>query len=163
MASATRPRFVDVANPALAIDCPNCGLITPRFLTYCRNCGFSLWPNGPFASAAFEAWRKADPARRYARRYDLELPRRSLPNVVDYEERAHHLGIHIFPSSSYPFVMCIGFFFLALAAIPFPAAARIVLGVVGLVAFLVGVFGWVVLEDTRYFPAESADGREAHH
>jgi hypothetical protein len=153
VASATKPRFVDTGNPALAIDCPNCGLLTPRFLEYCKNCGFSLWPSGPFASAAFQTWRDADPARRHARRYDLELPVREDPLVVDYEARAHRLGIHLFPPSSYPFIICLGMFLLALAAIPFDTPVRVVVGVVGMVTFLIGVFGWVVLEDVRMYPA----------
>lgn len=157
MAPAAKPRFVDVANPVVAIDCPNCGLTTPRFLQYCRNCGFALWPSGPYASAAFQAWRMADPSRARTRRYDLEVPTemRDQVQVIDYEERAHQLGIHMPPGSRYPFVICIGFFFLALAAIPFPSApARIALGVIGLIFFFVGVFGWVALEDVRSFPQE---------
>src|SRR2546422_4262763 len=154
MPRATKPAFVDVGNPAMAIDCPNCGLLTPRFGQYCRNCGFSLWPSGPFVAAAFEAWQSADPARRAARRFDLELPARAAPELVDYEERAHRLGIHIFPSSSYPFIICIGFFFLALAAVPFAAVVRIALGAIGALVFLVGVIGWVVLEDVRMYPSD---------
>lgn len=163
MASATRPRFVDIGNPALAIDCPKCGLVTPRFLTYCKNCGFSLWPNGRFASAAFEAWRRADPARSAARRFDLELPVRPAPEVIDYEERAHRLGIHLFPSSAYPFIICIGFFFLALAAIPLAPPVRIGVGVIGLITFLIGVFGWVVLEDVRMYPEDTVGVSQAGH
>jgi hypothetical protein len=154
MARATKPAFVDVGNPAMAIDCPNCGLLTARFGQYCSNCGFSLWPSGPFASAAFEAWQAADPARKAARRFDLELPNRTGPEVVDYEERAHRLGIHLFPSSRYPFVICVGFFFLALAAVPFATVARIALGAIGALVFLVGVIGWVVLEDVRMYPSD---------
>ena len=158
MARSTRPRFVDTGNPALAIDCPHCGLLTPRFLQYCRNCGFSLWPTGPFASAAFQTWRDADPARRAARRYDLEIPLPSDSNVIDYEARAHRLGIHLFPSSSYPFIICLGMFLLSLAAIPFGAPVRWTLGVVGMLIFLVGVFGWVVLEDVKMYPAQDVAG-----
>jgi hypothetical protein len=162
VARATKPRFVDTGNPALAIDCPHCGLLTPRFLQYCRNCGFSLWPSGPFASTAFQTWRDADPARKAARRYDLELPASAGPEVVDYEARAHRLGIHLFPSSSYPFVICLGMFLLALAAIPFAPPVRWTVGIVGMATFLVGVFGWVVLEDVRMYPAEgAAAGHEA--
>jgi hypothetical protein len=146
----------------MAIDCPACGLITPRFLPYCRNCGFSLWPSGQFASAAFLAWRDADPARRYARRYDLEIPARVQPPVIDYEERAHRLGIHVFPSSNYPFVICVGFFFLALAAVPFATVARIGLAVIGLIVFLIGVVGWVVFEDVRMFPGAQPAGGQTH-
>lgn len=151
---------MDAGNPALAVDCPRCGLITPRFLRYCRNCSFSLWPSSEVASAAFAAWREADPSRRAARRYDLQIPAGRQADVVDYEERAHRLGIHIFPSSNYPFVICIGFLFLALAAVPFPTVARWVLGILGLVIFLIGVGGWVILEDTRMYPSDDVVGHE---
>jgi hypothetical protein len=155
MARTTKPAFVDVGNPAMAIECPNCGLLTARFGEYCSNCGFSLWPSGPFVSAAFKAWQSADPARSDARRFDLELaPAQAAPEVVDYEERAQRLGIHLFPSSSYPFVICVGFFFLALAAVPFASLVRIALGAVGALIFLIGVIGWVVLEDVRMFPSD---------
>lgn len=156
---------MDTSNAALAVDCPQCGLMTPRFLPYCRNCGFSLWPNRHVAGAAFRVWKQADPARASARPYELEPPVRDGVEVVDYEERAHRLGIHIFPSSNYPFVICLGFLFLGLAAVPFPAPARIGLGAIGLVIFLVGVVGWVVLEDTAMYPAEdvvSHGGPEEH-
>lgn len=162
VARATKPRFVDTGNPALAIDCPHCGLLTPRFLQYCKNCGFSLWPSGPMASAAFQTWRDADPARRHARRYDLEIPAAGGPEVVDYEARAHRLGIHLFPSSSYPFIICLGMFLLALAAIPFGAPVRWGLGIVGMIIFLIGVFGWVVLEDVRMYPAGGAPSSAEH-
>jgi hypothetical protein len=145
---------VDTSNSALAVDCPSCGLMTPRFLPFCRNCGFSLWPDRAFAGAAFHAWQEADPARRAARPYDLELPAPPVASLVDYEDRAHRLGIHLFPASSFPFVICVGFLFLGLAAVPFAPAARIVLLVVGLVIFLAGVVGWVVLEDFRMYPAD---------
>jgi len=138
----------------MAIDCPNCGLLTPRFGQFCSNCGFSLWPSGPFVSAAFKAWQSADPARRDAARFDLEIPAGAAPELVDYEERAHRLGIHIFPSSSYPFIICVGFFFLALAAVPFASVVRIALGAVGALIFLIGVIGWVVLEDVRMYPGD---------
>jgi hypothetical protein len=162
VATATKPGFVDVGNPAMAIDCPKCGLVTARFNTYCRNCGFSLWPNERASSAAFEAWRGAEPGRRLARPFDLELPEAVEPHLVDYEERAHRLGIHLFPSSNFPFVICVGFFFLALAAVPFPAPARIALGVIGLMVFLFGVAGWVVLEDVRMFPTDDLMTTPAH-
>lgn len=142
---------MDTGNPALAVECPRCGLLTPRFLPYCRNCSFALWRDRAMAGAAFDAWQRADPARAAARPFDLELPVPPPSDVVDYEERAHRLGIHLFPSSSYPFVICVGFLFLGLAAVPFPAVARIVMGVIGLVVFLVGVIGWVVLEDVRMY------------
>src|SRR5262249_39924358 len=96
-----RPRFVDTGNPALAVECPNCCLLAPRFLPYCKNCSFSLWPDRLVAGAAFEAWQHADPARANARPYDLEMPTPPPTDIVDYEERAHRLGIHLFPSSSY--------------------------------------------------------------
>jgi hypothetical protein len=127
--------------------------MTPRFLVYCRSCGFALWPTRAAAGAAFAAWRAADPSRAVGRPYDLELPVPAPSDVIDYEDRAHRLGIHLFPSSSYPFVICIGFLFLGLAAVPFASVARIVLLVVGLVIFLAGVIGWVVLEDFRMYPA----------
>ena len=160
---STRPRFVDTGNPALAVECPRCGLLTPRFLPYCKNCAFALWPSRAVAGAAFDAWQQADPARLGARPYDLELPAPPPTQVIDYEERAHRLGIHIFPSSSYPFVICVGFLFLGLAAVPFPAPARLTLLVLGLIVFLVGVVGWVVLEDVRmYEDVVGHDGTEEH-
>jgi hypothetical protein len=142
---------VDTDNPALAVACPRCGLLTPRFLPYCKNDSFALWPDRATAGAAFEAWQRADPARALARPYDMELPVPQPRQIVDYDERAHRLGIHIFPSSSYPFVICIGFLFLGLAAVPFNGAVRIALLVIGLLTFLIGVVGWVVLEDVRMY------------
>ena len=158
MALAHRPRLVDIGNPALAIECPRCGLVTPRFLTYCRNCSFGLWPDDETASAAFLAWREADPVRVEASRFDLELEPPVRREVVDYEERAHRLGIHIFPSSNFPIVICLGILFLGLAAVPFAAAARVALLVIGLIIFLVGVVGWVVLEDVRMYPSDETEG-----
>ena len=156
MATATKPRYVDTTNSALAIDCPKCGLVTPRFLQYCRNCGYQLWPSGPVASAAFRAWRDIDSERRSARRYDLVLPGlEPEEQPYDYEERAHELGIHLFPASNWPFVICVGMLFLFLAAVPFPTPARLVLGGIGVVAFLAGVVGWVIIEDTRMYPADT--------
>ncbi len=134
--------------------------MTPRFLPYCKNCAFPLWPSRAAAGAAFRAWKAADPAREAARPYDYELPPGPAVQVIDYEERAHRLGIHIFPSSSYPFVICMGFLFLGLAAVPFATPARIALAVAGLVVFLIGVVGWVVLEDVRMYPAEDVVGHE---
>lgn len=157
VATATRPRFVDTSNPALAIDCPSCALVTARFMPFCRNCGYQLWPNGRVASAAFRAWRDADLERSRARRFDLAIPLEDGPVVVDYLARAHELGIHVFPSSNWPFVICVGFLFLGLAAVPFPGVARIVLGVIGAVTLLAGIFGWVILEDVRIYH-ESAGG-----
>lgn len=116
------------------------------------------------ASAAFKAWRDADPARAEASRFDLELPAPPVEVTIDYAERAHKLGIHLFPNSNYPFVICVGALFLALAAIPFPSVARITLAVIGGVIFLFGVVGWVLVEDVRMFPAESPETQgEVHH
>jgi hypothetical protein len=114
------------------------------------------------AGAAFLAWKRADPARAAARPYDMELPAPDGVEVIDFEERAHRLGIHLFPSSAYPFVICIGFLFLGLAAVPFPGVARIVLLVIGLVIFLIGVFGWVVLEDVRMYPSDEIVDHAGH-
>jgi hypothetical protein len=165
VAKARGPRYVDVSNPDLAVDCPRCGLRTARFIDHCRNCGYKLWPSSVMASAAFQAWRAADPARAAASRFDLELPV-EIDNTIDYEARAHQLGIHIFPNSNWPFTICFGALFLALGAIPFPAAeVRIGLAVIGGLIFLVGVVGWVVVEDVRIFPSEApaAPGHEARH
>jgi hypothetical protein len=84
---------------------------------------------------------------------------------VDYDARAHQLGIHIFPNSNWPFTICLGALFLGLAAIPFPAIARISLAVIGGLIFLIGVIGWVVVEDVRIFPSGAAapPGSEVHH
>jgi hypothetical protein len=157
LAPATKPRYVDINNPALSIECPNCGLRTARFLEYCRNCGYHLWPSGPAASAAFQAWRDADPSRAKARRFDLELPQPVEPPLVDFEARAHELGIHIFPSSNFPFLICLGFFFLAFAFVPLDTPVRIAAGVIGGIIFLIGIAGWVVVEDVRMYPSESPD------
>lgn len=158
MAASAKPRYVDVSNPAMVIDCPNCGLRTQRFLKHCHNCGYALWPSSEVASAAFRAWRDADPeVRSAARRFDLEIPRPAEENVVDYDEVAHKLGIHVFPSSGYPFPIAIGFFFLFLALIHFPNESIWVRGalfVIGAAILLYGVIGWVVVEDTRYYPAD---------
>ncbi len=136
--------------------------MTARFIDQCRNCGYKLWPSSRMASAAFKAWQSADPRRAEVSRFDLELPAPA-ERDVDYEARAHELGIHLFPSSTWPFVICVGCFFLGLAAIPFEAFVRIGLLVVGGLIFLVGVAGWVLVEDVRMYPADvSADG-EVHH
>jgi hypothetical protein len=155
LAAAGKPRYVDISNPAIAIDCPRCGLRTARFMEFCRNCGYALWPSGQAASAAFQAWRDADPSRTLARRFDLELPAPAETPVIDYEARAHQLGIHIFPSSSYPFLICLGFFFMGFAFVPLDAIVRIVSGVLGGIIFLIGVVGWVVVEDVRMYPSEA--------
>jgi hypothetical protein len=148
-----RPRFVDTGNPALGIPCPRCGLQTARFMEFCRNCGYALWPSVQAASRAFKIWRAADPDRKLARPYDLEIPKPSGPPVVDFDERAHELGIHVFPSSVWPFPICVGLLFLGLAAVPFAAPVRIGCAAFGAIVFLVSVIGWVVVEDTRIYPA----------
>ena len=163
MARASKPRYVDVSNPSLAVECPSCGLLTARFVDHCRNCGYKLWPSGVMASAAFKAWQAADPApRSEVSRFDLELPVH-VENEVDYEARAHELGIHLFPGSTWPFVICVGALFLGLAAIPFDWVIRLSLAVVGAIIFLVGVAGWVLVEDVRMYPADVSHGDEAHH
>jgi hypothetical protein len=162
VAAGKQPRYVDVSNPSLAVDCPRCGLRTARFIDHCRNCGYKLWPSSVVASAAFQAWRAADPPRAEASRVDLELPQH-IENVVDYDAKAHELGIHMPPPSNWPFVICAGALFLSLAAIPFPAAPRIALAVIGGVIFLIGVIGWVVVDDVRMFPSDAGTSGEAHH
>ena len=147
----------------MVVDCPRCGLRTARFLDHCRNCGYKLWPSSVMASAAFKAWQAGDPERRgVVSRYDLEPPvEEEAP--VDYEARAHALGIHIFPSSNWPFVICLGALFLGLAAIPFGSEVRIALAVVGGVIFLVGVVGWVVIEDVSMFPSDATSPGAGPH
>ena len=114
------------------------------------------------ASAAFKAWRAADPERRSeVSRFDVDYPDR-IDNTVDYSARARQLGIHLSPNSNWPFVISFGGGFLAFAAIPFPATVRILLAVTGGLIFLWGIIGWVVIDDTQMFPTESADG-EVHH
>ena len=163
MAAANKPRYVDVANASIAVDCPRCGLKTARFVDQCRNCGYKLWPSSHVASAAFQAWRAADPARASASRFDLEIPQH-IDNTVDFAARARELGIHLFPNSSWPFVICFGVLFMGLAAIPFSSTLRIVLLVLGGVIFLYGVVGWVLIEDVRMYPGESVGpGSEVHH
>jgi len=93
----------------------------------------------------------------------MELPV-FVDDTVDFAARAHDLGIHLFPSSSSPFIICFGLLFLALGAIPFPSVARIVLAVIGGVIFLVGVVGWVLIEDMQMFPSDGPQTHgEAHH
>lgn len=157
MAVVNRPRFVDTGNPALGIACPRCGLQTARFMEFCRNCGYALWPSVDAASRAFKIWRAADPARSAARPYDLALPQPEGPAVVDYEARAHELGIHLFPSSIWPFPICVGLLFLGLAAIPFAGPVRLGCAAFGAIVFLTGVVGWVIVEDTRMYPAGEPD------
>jgi hypothetical protein len=160
---ARKPRYVDVSNPSLSVECPRCGLRTARFIDHCRNCGYKLWPSSEMASAAFKAWRDADPARNEASRFDLALPEEPVDLTVDYATRAHELGIHLFPNSNYPFIICVGSLFLALAAIPFNGTVRLVLAVIGGVIFLYGVAGWVLVEDVKMYPVESPPTGEARH
>ena len=163
MAAAKKPRYVDVSNPSLAVDCPRCGLRTARFVDLCRNCGYKLWPSSQVASAAFLGWRAYDPARETASRFDLEIPQH-LDNTVDFAARARELGIHLFPNSNWPFVICLGVLFLGLAAIPFTANTRITLAVIGGVIFLWGVAGWVLVEDVKMYPIDSVEpGAGVHH
>jgi len=161
VAASKQPRYVDISNPSLAVQCPRCGLQTPRFLDLCNNDAYKLWPSSYAASAAFKAWRAADPARAGASRYDMEIPQH-IDLVVDFDAKAHELGIHMPPPSNWPFVICAGALFLALAAIPFDSVVRIALAVIGGVIFLVGVVGWVLVEDVKMYPTESAGGGEGH-
>jgi hypothetical protein len=162
--AAKKPRYVDVANPALAVECPRCGLQTARFVDMCRNCGYKIWPSSVMASAAFKAWQAADPVHRSeVSRFDMDYPNQ-VDNTVDYVARAHELGIHLFPSSNWPFVICLGVLFLSVAAIPYPATTRIVLAVIGGVIFLWGIVGWVLVEDVQMFPDDSPQAQgEVHH
>ena len=164
VAVARKPRYVDVSNPSLSVECPRCGLLTARFIDHCRNCGYKLWPSSVVAAAAFKAWRDADPGRAEVSRFDLEIPPEPIVAEVDYAARAHELGIHLFPNSNYPFIICVGALFLALAAIPFSSTARIVLAVIGGLIFLYGVVGWVLVEDVRMYPSETppAQGEGQH-
>jgi hypothetical protein len=152
---AKKPRYVDVSNPSLAVDCPRCGLRTARFEDHCRNCGYKLWPSSVVAAAAFKAWQEVDPVHRSAvSRFDMDYPV-EVDNTIDYAARAHELGIHLSPPSNWPFVVCLGALFLGLAAIPFSGTTRIVLAVIGAVIFLWGVIGWVMVDDVRMFPSDS--------
>ena len=147
---------MDTGNPALGIDCPRCGLRTARFMEFCRNCGYALWPSVEAASRAFKIWRDADPGRALVRPYDVEVPAAPVDDRLDYDARAHELGIHVFPSSVWPFPICLGLLFLGIAAIPFATPVRIGLGAFGAIIFLISVIGWVVVEDTKIYP--SGDG-----
>jgi len=164
VAVANKPRYVDLSNPSLSVECPNCGLRTQRFLDHCRNCGYKLWPSSTMASAAFKAWREADPSRVEASRYELDLPVEPVDSSIDYAARAHQLGIHLFPSSNYPFVICLGALFLGIAAVPVAGAVRIGLLIIGGLIFLYGVVGWVLVEDIRMFPTDSpSTSGDVHH
>jgi len=159
-----KPRYVDLSNPSLSVECPHCGLLTARFVDHCRNCGYKIWPSSVMASAAFKAWRDADPARRDSSRYDLDVPVEPVDDTVDYAARAHELGIHLFPNSNYPIIICVGLLVLGIAGVPLPnATARIVLAVIGGLIFLYGVVGWVLVEDVRMYPVDTPPTEEVHH
>jgi hypothetical protein len=161
---ARKPRYVDVSNSSLSVECPKCGLRTARFIDHCRNDGYKLWPSSEVASAAFKAWRDADPAHRdKASRFDLDLPDEAVDDTVDFAARAHELGIHLFPNSNYPIIICVGSLFLALGAIPFSGTVRLVLAIIGGIIFLYGVVGWVLVEDVKMYPVEGPPTHEAHH
>jgi len=116
------------------------------------------------ASAAFKAWREADPSRAAASRFDVDLPPPLIDDTVDYAARAHTLGIHLFPNSNYPFIICVGMLFLGLGAVPLSTPVRITLAVIGGLIFLYGVVGWVLVEDVRMYPTESPPTQGgAHH
>ena len=156
--------YVDSENPAVGIDCPRCGLLTARFGWFCRNCGFRLWPNAQAAGRAYRTWRLADPSRMYVHQWD-DMPLLEGASVihVDFEEKAHELGIHIFPSSRWPFLVCVGILFLALAAPPYASVARIIFLVLGVLFFIAAIAGWM-LEDVRLFPSDKpAEGGHAGH
>jgi hypothetical protein len=74
---------------------------------------------------------------------------------IDYVERAHRLGIHLFPNSNYPFIICVGALFLGIAAVPLGTATRLTLAIIGGLIFLYGVVGWVLVEDVRLYPSDS--------
>lgn len=149
---------MDISNPAMGVDCPRCGLLTARFTQYCLNCGYSIWPTTEAAGTAFRAWRSGDPDRQGARAYDIELPA-APPSAFDYLAQAHEMGIHVSPASRYPFLICVGLFLLSFAAIPFSSTFRWVTGLLGLLVFLVGIGGWVTVEDVRMFPGQAPKGR----
>jgi hypothetical protein len=154
--------YVDTGNPAVGIDCPRCGLLTGRFGWFCRNCGFRLWPNAVTAARAYRTWRLADPSRMYLHQWDdMPVVDEETVIVVDFEEKAHELGIHIFPSSRWPFLVCVGVLFLAFAAIPFSSVVRIGLAVIGVIFFILAIAGWM-LEDVRLFPKDDPAGG-GHH
>src|SRR5260370_35857871 len=121
----------------------------------CRNCGYMLWPSSVMASAAFKAWRAVDPEHRSeVSRFDMDYPVH-IDDVVDFEARAHQLGIHLSPPTNWPFVICFGLLFLGLAAIPLASTTRIVLAVTGRPLLLWGRVAWVVVDATETFPADA--------
>ena len=158
--------YVDTENPTVGIDCPRCGLLTARFGWFCRNCAFRLWPNAETAARAYRTWRLADPSRMYLHQWDdTPVVDENKVILVDFEAQAHELGIHIFPSSRWPVMVCAGVAFLAFAAIPFPSWARIAMLVIGAIFFLLAIAGWM-LEDVNLYPKDDASGGghgEVHH
>src|SRR2546430_6879369 len=116
VAVAQKPRYVDLANPSLSVECPNCGLRTARFVDHCRNCGYKIWPSSEKASPALKAWRDADPSRAAASRFDLDLPPPPIDDTVDYAVSVPTLGIYLFSNSNYLFIISVGLPFLALRA-----------------------------------------------
>jgi len=164
VAGATKARYVNVGDPSLAIDCPRCGLRAARFMEFCSNCGYSVWPTSAMASAAFGAWKEHDLARADARPFDRELPSDRSRPLVDYEARAHELGVHITPNSNNPILICAGMFFMGFAFVPLPGWVRVATGVVGAILFFWGVIGWVIVEDTQMFPRDDvAEPHETAH
>ena len=155
--------YVNTADPTLGIACPRCGLLTARFTQYCQNCGYQLWPTAVVAAKAFRVWQEADPARTKVRAFDVDFPVDLRVPEVDYEARAHELGIHIFPNSPNPFVICIGMLFFMLALAPFAPIARIILGVIGVLLLLWGVIGWVVREDVKIYDETARSEHGAAH
>src|SRR5260370_8423643 len=45
VAASKQPRYVYISNPSLAVECPRCGLQTPRFLDLCQNEPYKRWPS----------------------------------------------------------------------------------------------------------------------
>jgi len=155
--------FVDTANPSLGIDCPSCGLWTARFGWFCRNCSFALWPNATVAGRAYRMWRSVDPSRSHLHQWDDHLPVGDSSIIkVDFGARAHEIGVHLFPPSTWPIVVCVGFLFLGLAAVPFAPIARIVMAVIGALVMAYGIAGWM-FEDVRMFPSDDAGGGHGSH
>src|SRR5258708_11008454 len=121
----------------------------------CRNCGYKLWPSSVMASAALRAGRVVDPEHRSeVSRFDMDFPVH-IDDVVDFEARAHQLGIHLSPPTNWPFVICFGLLFLGLAAIPLASTTRIVLAVIGVLIFLLRVVRWGVVDGTKRFPTDA--------
>ncbi|HVA92786.1 MAG TPA: hypothetical protein VNL71_23440, partial [Chloroflexota bacterium] len=120
------------------------------------------------AGRAFRLWRESDSARARARSYDLAIPPPPASNVIDYEARAHQLGIHLFPRSNWPVVISLSFLFLGLGAAPFAGPVRIAFALLGLLILLTGVAGWVLVEDFRIYQSSAsgdapADAPEVGH